>query len=73
MNMITSRDYNGNLCKLLHNGKVIAHGTHVRTFRGTLLTVTGGEAPQKPGSSGKVWTDAGEYFPGVVNAEWVPA
>ena len=71
--MITSKDYTGALCKLLHNGKVIPPGTHVRTFRGEMVTVTGGEAPQKPGSTGKVWTDAGEYFPGVVNAEWVPA
>ena len=71
--MITSKDYTGALCKLLHNGRVISPGEQVETFRGTLVTVTGGRAPQKPGSTGKVWTDAGEYFPGVVNAEWVPA
>lgn len=71
--MITSKDYNGALCKLLHNGKVITPGTNVLTFRGALVTVTGGEAPQKPGSSGRVFTTYGEYFPGVVNAEWVPA
>jgi hypothetical protein len=71
--MITSRDYTGALCKLLHNGRVIAPGEQVETFRGTLVTVTGGEAPQKPGSSGRVFTTYGEYFPGVVNAEWVLA
>jgi len=50
-----------------------------RTLRdGELHKVTGGRAPHKPGSTGKVWTTAisndgwtGEYYPGVIGARWM--
>ena len=42
------------------------------SFRGEVHTITGGRAPHKPGSTGKVWTsDEGEYYPGVFDMKWV--
>jgi len=40
-------------------------------FRGNPHTVTGMEEPRHAGSTGRVYTDVGSYFPGVINAKWV--
>jgi hypothetical protein len=41
-------------------------------FRGHAAVITGGRAPHKPSSTGKVWTsDEGEYYPGVFGMKWV--
>ena len=42
------------------------------SVRGEVHTITGGRAPHKPGSTGKVWTsDNAEYYPGVFDMKWV--
>jgi hypothetical protein len=34
--------------------------------------VLGGLAPRHAGSTGRVLTNMGDYYPSVVNAKWVP-
>jgi hypothetical protein len=41
-------------------------------FRGDHYRVTGGQAPHKPSSSGKIYTDAGNYYPTVFGCQWTP-
>lgn len=41
-------------------------GTSYTDFRGAAHVLTGHSAPHKPGSTGRVSTDRGEYFPSVV-------
>lgn len=49
----------------------ITVGQEVRCFRGEKDTVLGGQPPLKPSSTGRVWTDRGEFFPAVFDLEWV--
>jgi len=48
-------------------------GDIVTDFRGETCTISGGRAPHKPSSTGRVWVNefSQEYFPGVFNLEWV--
>jgi hypothetical protein len=41
-------------------------GTTYADFRGQRHILKGHLAPHKPGSSGRVYTDRGEYFPSVI-------
>ena len=72
--MIQSRDWQGNTLTLVNEvtGCAVQAGDVLEDFRGDPVTVTGGKAPHKPGSTGKVWTaDGGEFYPSVVNCAWV--
>jgi hypothetical protein len=42
----------------------------VTSFRGSHCTVSGGKPPHKLGSTGRVYTSDGEYFPSVFNLVW---
>ena len=68
---IISAGFDGNyvLCDEATKAR-IGTGTTRNGFRGN-YRIDGGRAPHKPGSTGKVWTDKGEFFPGVVNAVWL--
>ena len=71
--MITSTGGDGRTYLLVHDHgeqAPIKVGEVVASMRG-LHTVTGGRAPQHGGSTGRVWTDKGEYFPSVVCARWI--
>ena len=48
-------------------------GDIVTDFRGETCTISGGRAPDKPSSTGRVWVNefSQEYFPGVFNLKWV--
>ena len=46
-------------------------GQQVNDFRGEVHVITGGEAPHKPSSTGRVWTDKGIFYPSVIGAQWV--
>ena len=70
--MITSTNYANQLCTLTHNGQPITAGEILQDFRGDYARITGGQAPHKPGSTGKIYTDAGNYFPSVFNCKWTP-
>jgi len=74
---ITSRDYLGRLCVLCNqdDGRVMDVGEFVKDFRGDEAEITGGRAPHKMGSTGRVYVTyedgtTGEYYPGVFNLEW---
>jgi hypothetical protein len=71
--MITSHDYTGALCRLVNaKGKPIKPNQKIRTLWGHSVTVTDGSAPHKQGSTGRIFTDQGAYFPGVICAQWLP-
>lgn len=67
-NVIESTNYAGQRCVLVgKSGRPLKVGSRVRG-----MVVTGGSAPHKPDSSGRVYVKGDrEYFPGVVGAEWV--
>ncbi len=79
--MIVEANYAGADCILVdENGDMVSRGQVVTTFRGESVVVTGGKAPHKPGSTGKVYVrfeaekrvGGGEFFPSVIGARWVP-
>ena len=46
-------------------------GDTVFSFRGTPAVLAGGQPPQHPGSTGRVWTQGGaEFFPNVFGLVW---
>ena len=71
--MITSTDYTGKACTLTHNGQPVSAGEILEDFRGDQYRVTGGQAPHKPSSSGKIYTDGGNYYPTVFGCQWTPS
>lgn len=73
--MIKSIDWEGNELTLVNEaGEPIKEGDTLKTFRGEKVIVTGGKAPHKSSSTGKVWVKDGEfnreYYPSVVGAKW---
>jgi len=79
MSFIQSKDFEGRICVLIDQstGKMLSNGDTVKTFRGECLRLTGGRAPHKPSSEGKVWVQepgrafGAEYYAGVIGAQWV--
>lgn len=70
--MIQSTDHAGRACTLTHNGQPVQLGEILEDFRGDHARVTGGQAPHKPSSTGKIYTDAGHYYPSVFDCQWTP-
>ena len=83
---ITSTDYAGRTCALrTSGGTAVGQGFVALSFRGERWVITGGRAPHKESSSGKVYAtpfpalagapDAfdAEFFPGVFDLVWVPS
>ena len=76
--MITSKNYDGIKCKLIDNkGRDLIPGAWYKVHNGGMVTPIGGTAPHKSSSTGRVEVadekqNSREYFPGVINAEWVP-
>ena len=81
---IISIDYAGRTCALrTASGTAVGQGFVALSHRGERWVITGGTAPHKESSSGKVWArlfpdnhpDAhdAEFFPGVFDLVWVPA
>ena len=78
--MIESKDYAGRTCRLVNvkTGAPVTKGD-VATLRDQPgWVISGGRAPHKPGSTGRVWVQdprtsaEQEYFPGVVDTQWMP-
>ena len=79
--MIQSKNYDGVMCTLVNvkSGKALNKGDAVK-LRGEAddWYLTGGRAPHTPNSTGRVWVQnrktaaQAEYFPGVVDAQWMP-
>ena len=57
------------------DGMPVTVGQRLTTFRGEEVRVTGGSAPHKPSSTGRVRVtiDDGEteFFPGVIKTRWI--
>jgi len=57
--------------------KPVCIGQKVKDFRGDYSVVTGGRAPHKPSSEGRVWVREGtserEYYPSVFGLKWIPS
>ena len=53
-------------------GEPVRIGDAVTDFRGETCTISGGRAPHKPSSTGRVWVAefSQEYFPAVFDLEW---
>lgn len=68
---IRAGGYDGFIYELQRKGKPIRLMQSFRSFRDELVVVTGGRPPHKPGSTGRIATDRGKLFPGVIDAEWV--
>ena len=50
----------------------VLKGSIAISYRGERHTITGGRAPHKPGSTGRVeCADGREYYPGVFDMKWV--
>lgn len=67
------------MSKLIVDGKalivkdtfeIVTVGQKIKDFRGTEHIVQGGTPPTHVGSSGKVDTDRGTFYPGVIGCEW---
>ena len=74
--IITSTNYDGVPCVLVHSdtGEIIREGDKLPDFRGDVGTIKGGRAPQKPSSTGHVYTELGRaLYAGVFDLKWVPA
>jgi hypothetical protein len=77
--MVVSKDYAGKSRVLVFEEtlKPVPMGAELKTFRGEVVRVVGGQAPHKPSSSGRVHVEnvdngwASEFFPGVVGATWL--
>lgn len=52
-------------------GAVCHTGQVVTDFRCTPAILEGGTAPRSEGSTGRIQTDRGSYFPSVYNLRWV--
>ena len=46
-------------------------GAEVKDFRGDVSVISGGRAPHKSSSSGRVYVMDREYYPGVFGLKWV--
>lgn len=71
-NIIRAWDHAGIFCTLTHDetGQPVALGDKLATSKGDIHTITGGTAPHKPGSTGRIYTEGAEYFPGVFGCTW---
>lgn len=69
---ITSTGWDGSNWTLVDEATEarIGQGVTRKGFRGD-YRIDGGKAPHKAGSTGRVWTDKGEFFPSVVDCKWV--
>mgnify|MGYP000929437878 CR=1 FL=1 len=52
------------------NGEPVHHADIITTKRGAVAVVTGGENPRHSGSTGRVFTNIGSYYPSVFEVEW---
>jgi hypothetical protein len=78
MRNVTAKNYEGVVLTLVDEKslKPVQVGEVREDFRGDKLTVLGGRAPHKEGSTGRVHVEsaegwAQEFFPGVVDCKWV--
>lgn len=66
------QDYLDRPCTLVCEGKTAYYLQTLTDFRGEVHTLTGGDAPHHANSTGKVYTNRGEFYPSVIGCKWVP-
>jgi hypothetical protein len=70
---IHSIDWSEKSCILTtQDGKPVKRGQRMKDFRGDYAKISGGSAPHTSGSTGRVTTDSGDYYPSVFNLKWTP-
>ena len=76
--MITSKNWANKECVLIDNqGNKVVVGQIFTTEEGTIYSLTGGKAPHKPSSTGRIYVKTPnyeygrEFFPGVLDLQWV--
>ena len=70
--MIKSKDWQGQICVLCHESRPIMTDETFQS-RNNTYRVTGGSAPHKPSSQGKIFTDSdGVFYPSVLGLRWAP-
>lgn len=71
MNGIESKGWDGRTyCLVSKQGMPVARGDIVLDRSNIQHIIDGGRAPQHSASTGKVWTDHGEYYPSVFELAW---
>lgn len=70
---IESKDFDGIVRVLRHaDGRAACEGESVKSSRGEDYVLTGGRAPHKESSEGKVWVGkSGEFYPSVFGLKWI--
>ena len=70
--MIKSINYKSRVCILIDviTRRAIERGAVRIDFKGNPCVVEGGAAPHTPGSTGRVQTNRGEFYPVVIGAAW---
>ena len=71
--MLTSTGYDGKKWLLIdtYTQRSVNIGDALVSHKGDAYVVTGGSAPKKPSSTGRVYTAQGrEFFPSVFNCAW---
>jgi hypothetical protein len=70
---VTGIGYDGKRWLLIdgHTQQSVARGQQVENHRAEWARIDGGTPPHGPGSTGRVRTAAGEYYPSVYGLQWV--
>ena len=59
--------------KLINNehGYPVKTGDTLLDFRGAVHVLQGGNPPHKPSSTGRIYTNRGQFFPSVCGLKWI--
>lgn len=52
-------------------GEAATFGKTYKDFRGDEVLLQGAEPPRNEGSTGRVYTDRGAFYPSVIGMKWV--
>lgn len=73
--MITDKNYTGKMYRLVRDadGSPVMRNVWMKSSRGEEYQITGGRAPHKEGSTGRVFCGLNrEFFPSVFDCHWEP-
>lgn len=72
MNQIKGVGYDGKLWLLIDDvtQRSVKRGDTREDFRGERAKMNGGRPPYKAGSTGRVTSEVGEYYPSVYGCKW---
>lgn len=67
---MTAITHNGFTLRHKESGEAVQKGEEVTNFRGAVAAINGGTSPHHEGSTGRIWTDCGEFYPSVFDLVW---